>query len=41
VRNAFTGPQLLLVALVMTGGAVVWLWGSWELWRWFVKALLQ
>lgn len=41
MRNAFSGPQLLLVAIVVTVGTIAWLWWAWELWRWFVRALLQ
>jgi hypothetical protein len=41
MRNAFTGPQLLLVGVVIAGGSTAWIWGGWELWRWFVRALLQ
>lgn len=41
MRNAFSGPQILMVAVVVTGGAIGWLWGAWELWRWFMRALLQ
>lgn len=40
-RNTFTGPELLLVGLVCTGGAIAWLWLCWELWRVFVRALLS
>lgn len=41
MRNAFSGPQLLLVAIVVIVGTIAWLWWAWELWRWFVRALLQ
>jgi hypothetical protein len=41
MRNAFTGPQLLLVATAYTVAAIVWIWFGWQVWRWFVRALLS